>query len=61
MADSQAMNTDLRFRVEKEQRKRLEKLAHERSEPGEKVTLSDLLREATDQYLEEHAPELDDN
>jgi predicted DNA-binding protein len=46
------LNKELRIRVTEEKRKRIEKIAHERSEPGDRVSLSDVLREAIDEYLD---------
>lgn len=53
MNDSHSLNTDLRVRVSEEKRDRIEQLVHQRSEPGHRVTVSDILRDALDEYFEE--------
>lgn len=54
MSGTSELNTDLRVRVSQEKRQRIEELVDERSEPGHRVTVSDILRDALDEYLEEH-------
>lgn len=43
----------LRVRLDTDRRKQLEAVAHDRSEPGDRVTVSDIVREAIDDHLEE--------
>jgi len=45
---------DVRARISSEMTERLEQLALDRSEPGDRVTSSDLLREAVAEYLARH-------
>ncbi len=44
---------DIRVRLTPEQREQLDTIAHERSEPGDKETLSSVVREALSEYLDE--------
>ncbi|WP_226041542.1 ribbon-helix-helix domain-containing protein [Natrinema sp. DC36] len=52
MGGRQTFDDDVRVRITSERRKRLEQIAHARSEPGETVTPSHIVREALDEYLE---------
>jgi len=53
MASDQTFDAAIRVRVGSDRDERLEEIAHERSDPGNKVTKSDLVREAIDDFLEE--------
>lgn len=59
MNDTQGLNRDLRIRVTEEKRRKVEELAHELSEPGNRVTVSDILRQALEEYLEQSDDERD--
>jgi Arc/MetJ-type ribon-helix-helix transcriptional regulator len=54
MSETQKLNTDLRVRVSEEEREKVEVLVDERSEPGKRVSISEVLREALNEYLDEH-------
>jgi predicted DNA-binding protein len=53
MGGRQTFDDDVRVRITSERRKRLEEIAHARSEPGETVTPSHIVREALDKHLEQ--------
>lgn len=53
MGGRQTFDDDVRVRITSERRERLEEIAHARSEPGETVTPSHIVREAIDDYLEQ--------
>jgi predicted DNA-binding protein len=57
MTDGTQLNTDLRVRVSEETRRRIEALALERSEPGDQVSVSALVREAISEYLDDGQPD----
>lgn len=44
---------DIRVRLTPEQREQLDKIAHERSEAGDRETLSSIVRQAIAEYLNE--------
>ena len=46
-------NPNVGVRIGLERREHLEEIAHERSEPGENVTISDVIRDAIDEFLTE--------
>jgi len=52
MSEKQQLNNDLRVRVSDEERQKIEILVDERSEPGARVSMSDILRDALNQYLD---------
>lgn len=45
---------DIRVRLTPEQREELDKIAHERSEPGDRETLSSVVRQAISNHLDEN-------
>lgn len=55
MNDMEELNTDLRVRVSEERRRQVEILADKRSSPGDRVTVSDILRDALGTYLDDEA------
>lgn len=48
------LNRDLRVRVSKAKRKAIEEIAMAQSEPGDQKSISDIVREAVDDYLEDY-------
>lgn len=52
MSADTTFDDEVKARVTSERRSTLEEIAHERSEPGSRVTVSDLVREAVDEYLD---------
>jgi len=52
MAEGQKYDDAIRVRVGSDRRRKLEEIAHERSDPGDKVTVSDLVRESIDDLLD---------
>lgn len=57
MSTERQLNQELRVRVSEKRRMEIEEIVDERSEPGERVTLSDVLRDAIDEYVEDHHPD----
>jgi hypothetical protein len=57
MSAGTSLDDDVRARINSGSVRRLEEIAHDRSEPGNKVTVSDLVREAIDEYLQRHSDE----
>ena len=52
MGDRRTYDDDVRVRITSHQRRRLEEIAHARSEPGDTVTPSHVVRDAIDDYLD---------
>lgn len=48
------LNKDLRIRVSEEKRKSIERIAMAESEPGDQKSISDVIRDALDEYVDGH-------
>lgn len=51
MVEGQRYDDSIRVRITSDRREKLEEIAHRQSEPGRKVTVSDLAREAIGEFL----------
>lgn len=52
MGGSQKYDDSIRVRVGSDRREDLERVAHERSSPGDTVTVSDVAQEAIDEHVD---------
>jgi len=57
MSDEDTLDDDIRTRISEETGRELDELAIERSEPDNRVTRSDLVRDAIDEYLQRYRTE----